>query len=104
MEVQGHVEHAEFAVTGLGKKNLIVGESWLKAHNPEIDWQTGEIKFSRCPHRCDIRVQEEKRSWKLKKKMKRDDRRSLKKEVRERLADSADEEHILMVMIGPKEE
>ena len=48
MEVQGHMEHAEFAVTGLGKKNLIVGESWLKAHNPEIDWQTGEIKFSRC--------------------------------------------------------
>src|SRR5258707_2658616 len=104
MEVQGHVERAEFAVTGLGKKNLIVGEYWLKAHNPEIDWQTGKIKFSRCPRRCDIQVQEEKRSWKLKRKKKRDDIRSLKKEVRERLAESADKERILMVMIGPKEE
>src|SRR5229473_3737543 len=56
-----------FAVTGLGKKNLIVGESWLKIHNPEIDWITGKIKFTRCPRRCDVRVKHDRMTWKEKK-------------------------------------
>ena len=37
---------------GLGKQKLILGHSWLRKHNPEIDWATGEVKMSRCPPRC----------------------------------------------------
>ena len=46
MDVQGHKERATFAVTGLGNKKIIIGENWLKKHNPEINWITGDIKFT----------------------------------------------------------
>jgi len=26
--------------------------SWLRHHNPEIDWKTGEVKMTRCPDEC----------------------------------------------------
>jgi len=44
--VQGHTECTRFLVCGLGKIPLILGEMWLKTHNPEINWETGHIKFS----------------------------------------------------------
>jgi len=25
---------------------------WLAAHNPEINWETGEVKMTRCPPLC----------------------------------------------------
>jgi len=25
---------------------------WLRCHNPEIDWKTGEVKITRCPDEC----------------------------------------------------
>jgi len=25
---------------------------WLRRHNPEIDWKTGEVKMTRCPDKC----------------------------------------------------
>ncbi len=34
------------------EKNVILGFTWLKEHNPEIDWETKEVKLSRCPRRC----------------------------------------------------
>src|SRR5258705_1238952 len=55
MRIEGHTECATFAVCNLGKKNLIVGKTWLKVHNPEIDWTTGEIRFSQCPRCCQVR-------------------------------------------------
>jgi len=48
-----------FAVTGLGKQKLILGHSWLRKHNPEIDWVTGEVKMSRCPSQCCSRCRDE---------------------------------------------
>jgi len=47
-----HSEWTLFSVTGLGKQKLILRHSWLRKHNPEIDWVTGEVKMSRCPPRC----------------------------------------------------
>lgn len=52
IEVQGHQERASFYVTDLGRKSMIVGMSWLRLHNPEIDWQTGKLLFTRCPPSC----------------------------------------------------
>ena len=41
-----------FGVVNLGKATLILGHNWLKKHNPEVDWETGKIKMTRCPPAC----------------------------------------------------
>jgi len=56
-----HSERTLFAVTGLGKQKLILGHSWLRKHNPEINWVTGEVKMSRCPPRCCSRCRDKAR-------------------------------------------
>ena len=43
---KGHREKVTFEICDLGKVNLIIGYTWLKKHNPEINWNTGEIKFT----------------------------------------------------------
>ena len=47
-----HAEKLWCAVTCLGKVPLILGHDWLKKHNPNIDWTTGDIRLSRCPPEC----------------------------------------------------
>lgn len=37
LRYKGHTERVQFAVTGLGKQNLILGYTWLREHNPEVD-------------------------------------------------------------------
>jgi len=32
----------------LGKTEVILGMPWLVAHNPEINWETGEVRMTRC--------------------------------------------------------
>ena len=46
---KGHRERARFDVCNLGKTEVILGMPWLVAHNPEIDWEKGEVKLTRCP-------------------------------------------------------
>ena len=52
LRYKNHSERALFAVSGLGKSDLIMGHTWLRKHNPDIDWITGEVKMSRCPGSC----------------------------------------------------
>jgi predicted aspartyl protease len=52
LRYNGHSERALFCVTGLGRQNLILGHTWLKDHNPEVDWRTGKVEMSRCLLRC----------------------------------------------------
>jgi hypothetical protein len=52
LRYKGHTECAQFAVTGLGKQDLIFGYIWLHEHNPEVDWQTNMVKMSCCPAKC----------------------------------------------------
>ena len=52
LRYKNHSERTTFAVSNLGKQKLILGHSWLRKHNPEIDWATGEVKMSQCPPRC----------------------------------------------------
>jgi hypothetical protein len=47
-----HSERAIFAVTCLGKQNIILKLDWLCKHNPKVDWQTNEVKMSHCPNHC----------------------------------------------------
>ncbi|KAG5736025.1 hypothetical protein E4T56_gene18331 [Termitomyces sp. T112] len=37
-----HSEQATFAVTSLGKQDMILEFTWLHEHNPEIDWTKKE--------------------------------------------------------------
>ena len=39
-------------VCRLGRMKVILGMPWLAAHNPEIDWEKGEVKMTRCPPWC----------------------------------------------------
>jgi len=47
-----HSERTLLAVSSLGKQNMILGYTWLKDHNPEVNWQTREVQMNRCPPRC----------------------------------------------------
>ena len=47
-----HAEKLWCEVTCLGKVPLILGHDWLKKHNPDIDWMTGDVKLSHCPPKC----------------------------------------------------
>jgi len=61
MFFKGHVERARMDVCNLGKTEVILRMLWLAAHNPEIDWEKGEVEIMRCPPICGKRKQEEKR-------------------------------------------
>ena len=64
LHYNGHTERTSFAVTSLGKQDIILGFTWLREHNPEINWQTREVAMSRCPakcHTCQSEVCEEHR-------------------------------------------
>jgi len=83
MFFKGHVERARMDVYNLGKTKVILGMPWLAAHNPEIDWEKGEVEMTCCPPICGKRKQEEKR--KEVKKVKRDENEeTLKKLVPKR--------------------
>ncbi|KAF7759981.1 hypothetical protein Agabi119p4_11676 [Agaricus bisporus var. burnettii] len=49
---KGHKERVHFEICGLGKNKVILGMPWLQMHNPEIDWEKGEVKMTRCPDGC----------------------------------------------------
>lgn len=49
---QKHSKRVQFAVTKLGKEKVILGYTWLRKHNPEVDWVTQKVNLSRCPRVC----------------------------------------------------
>jgi len=51
------MERMRMDVCDLGKTEVILGMPWLAAHNPEINWETREVKMTRCPPLCGGRSQ-----------------------------------------------
>jgi len=49
---RGHQERMKFNMCNLGRTDVILGMPWLAAHNPEIDWEKGEAKMTKCPPWC----------------------------------------------------
>ena len=74
-----HIERVRIDVCNLGKIEVILEMPWLAAHNPEIDWEKGEVKITRCPLICGKKKQEGKR--KVKKVDKDKDKEVLRKLV-----------------------
>jgi hypothetical protein len=66
LRYENYSERTQLAVTCLGKQSLILGYNWLRNHNPEINWQTKDVKMSRCPVQCST-CREEKRDVKMQK-------------------------------------
>jgi len=58
---KGHMERMRMDVCNLGKTEVILGIPWLAAHNPEINWETGEVKMTRCPSLCDGKSQKKEK-------------------------------------------
>jgi len=66
---KGHVERMRMDVCNVGKTDVILGIPWLQVHNPEINWETEEVKMMRCPPLCgrNTRLKEKR----IRKKVKR---------------------------------
>jgi len=45
----------------LGKTEVILGMLWLAVHNLEINWETREVKMTRCPPLCGRRSQKKEK-------------------------------------------
>ena len=52
IDYQDHCEKVTTEVMDLGKNQVILGYTWLKKHNPDIDWTNREVKMTYCPHSC----------------------------------------------------
>ena len=60
---KNYVERMRMDMCNLGRTEIILGMPWLQAHNPEINWETEEVRITRCPPLC-------RRNLKIKKKKK----------------------------------
>ena len=83
---KGHVERTEIDVIGGQKWGVILGMPWLKHHNLEIDWKTGEVKITRCPKECgrQWRPVQEKSGWEKQKEEEAKEEAEKKKEEKEK--------------------
>jgi len=52
VEINGHKETLEAAVTDLDGTDMFLGHDWLVKYNPEVNWKNRTIKFTRCPGNC----------------------------------------------------
>ena len=80
---KGHVERARMDVCNLGKTEVILEILWLAAHNPEIDWEKGEVEMTHCLPIYGKRKQEGKKK-EVKKVEKDKDEKTLKRLVPKR--------------------
>jgi hypothetical protein len=68
MSYNRHSERILLAVTQLGKQSMILRFTWLKKHNPEINFHAQMVEMSRCLPRCCVGFQTEWRDeWKAEK-------------------------------------
>ena len=95
---KGHKERTLINVIGGQKWSMILGMPWLRYHNLEIDWKTGEVKMMRCPDKCG-------KKWRVGKQTKlgwkKQEEKEEKKEMR-RL--TIEEEKTIARIIEEKEE
>ena len=55
-------------VCDLGKIDVILGILQLQVHNPEINWEMGEVEITRCPPLCgrNMKLKKEKKVKRVK--------------------------------------
>jgi len=70
---KSHVERMRMDICDLGRTDIILGMLWLQVHNPKINWETGEVKMTRCPPICGrsmVAKKETEKRRKVKRKIK----------------------------------
>jgi len=55
------MERMRMDVCDLGKTEVILDMPWLVAHNPEINWETREVKITRCLPLCGRKSQKKEK-------------------------------------------
>ena len=55
VEINGHKETLEAAVTDLDRTDMFLGHDWLVKHNLEVNWKNRTIKFTKCPGNCTMK-------------------------------------------------
>ena len=55
ININGHTEQLEAAVTDLDGMDMFLGHDWLVKHNPEVNWKNSTIWFTRCPGHCTMK-------------------------------------------------
>jgi len=55
IEINGHKEQLEAAVTDLNRTDMFLGHDWLVKHNIEVNWKNSTIRFTRYLESCTIK-------------------------------------------------
>jgi len=56
MKTNKHYEVITFYVSDLGHDDIILGYTWLRKHNPYVDWRQPKVMFCNCPPSCSLSV------------------------------------------------
>jgi predicted aspartyl protease len=48
VDIEGHQETIQFLVTDLGSEDVIMGITWLRKHNPSVNWKEGSLRLDTC--------------------------------------------------------
>ena len=46
---KNYMERMRIDICNLGKTEIILEMPWLAVYNPKINWETGEVKITKCP-------------------------------------------------------
>jgi len=60
VKVNRHLEVTRFLVTNIGTDDIILGHTWLRKHNPAINWRKSLLRFTQCPPSCSLSLS---RKW-----------------------------------------
>jgi len=52
IQYKGHLERVTFHITSISWMTIILSQTWLMDHNPEINWCTGEVTMTHCSSLC----------------------------------------------------
>jgi len=73
-----HVERMKLDVYNLGRTEVILGMLWLVVYNLEINWETGEVKMTRCLPLCgNNKEKKERQQAETKKKREKEDKKAI---------------------------
>jgi len=62
---KGYSKRLRMDICDLGRTKMILGIPWPAAHNPKINWETGEVKMLRCPPWCSKQITMKQRKVKV---------------------------------------
>src|SRR5258708_21400856 len=59
MKIGNHREVIRFFISDIGRDDIILGHSWLRKHNPGIDWRNQGLSFPRCLPYCQLSLDDQ---------------------------------------------